>query len=89
MRPDIDNWGNGIQAPKSTPVEEHVKEGLARLEVLVSQNSETELVFIELLGKWKNTDCLEYHCVCQMELEELEQWEDLFEILAEASGEET
>lgn len=44
MRPDIDNWGNGIRAPKSTPVGEHVKKGLAGLEVMVSQNSETELV---------------------------------------------
>lgn len=43
MRLDIDNWGNGIRAPKSTPVGERVKESLARLEVLVFQNSEAEL----------------------------------------------
>lgn len=44
MRPAIGNWGNGIRAPKSTPVGEHVKEGLAGLEVWVSQNSEIELM---------------------------------------------
>ncbi|KAF5926585.1 hypothetical protein HPG69_001214, partial [Diceros bicornis minor] len=60
------------------------------LKSLASENSETNLLdFLgEFLGKqMKNVDCLEYQIADEKEIEELVQWEDLFEKPAEASDE--
>uniref|UniRef100_A0ABI7XFV4 Ferritin n=1 Tax=Felis catus TaxID=9685 RepID=A0ABI7XFV4_FELCA len=89
-RPDIDNWGTGIQAIESAlQLENTLNKLLQDLMNLASQNSETDLLnFLKkFLAKQKrNINYLEYQRSYQKELDRLTEKEVTPEKPGEASG---
>ncbi|KAI5948583.1 Ferritin heavy chain [Manis javanica] len=89
-RPDIDNWGTGIQAIESAlQLENSLNKLLQDLKALASEKSETDL--IHFIGKFldkqkRNIGYLEYQLNYQKELEKQDQQEGQLQEPAEASG---
>ncbi|XP_036772446.2 ferritin heavy chain B-like [Manis pentadactyla] len=88
-RPDIDNWGTGIQAIESAlQLENTLNKLLQDLKALASEKSETDL--IHFIGKFldkqkRNIGYLEYQLNYQKELEKQDQQEGQLQEPAEAS----
>ncbi|XP_036102206.1 ferritin, heavy subunit-like [Molossus molossus] len=92
-RPDIDNWGTGIQALESAlELENKLTNLLENLKTLASANEETDL--LHFMGKYldkqkRNTNYLEQQLAYHKRLEQQAQEEDPFKKPAQVSGKET
>nr|KAF6477965.1 hypothetical protein HJG59_010857 [Molossus molossus] len=93
MRPDIDNWGTGIQALESAlELENKLTNLLQNLKTMASANEETDL--LHFMGKYldkqkRNTNYLEQQLAYHKRLEQQAQEEDPFKKPAQVSGKET
>ncbi|KAF6384956.1 hypothetical protein mRhiFer1_008817 [Rhinolophus ferrumequinum] len=93
MRPDLDNWGTGIQALESAlELENKLTKLLQDLKTLASANSETDL--LRFMGKYldkqkRNIGYLEHQLLYHRKVEKQAQEEDTFKKPAEVSGKET
>ncbi|XP_006916745.1 ferritin, heavy subunit-like [Pteropus alecto] len=92
-RPDLDNWGTGIQALESAlELENKLTKLLQDLKTLASVNSETDL--LRFMGKYldkqkRNIGYLEQQLQYHKKLEKQAQEEDVFKKPAAKSDKET
>ncbi|XP_032979925.1 soma ferritin-like [Rhinolophus ferrumequinum] len=90
QRPDLDNWGTGIQALESAlELENKLTKLLQDLKTLASANSETDL--LRFMGKYldkqkRNIGYLEHQLLYHRKVEKQAQEEDTFKKPAEVSG---
>nr|KAF6474840.1 hypothetical protein HJG63_010973 [Rousettus aegyptiacus] len=93
MRPDLDNWGTGIQALESAlELENKLTKLLQDLKTLASANGETDL--LRFMGKYldkqkRNIGYLEQQLQYHKKLEQQAQEEDVFKKPATRSDKET
>nr|KAF6450166.1 hypothetical protein HJG59_005351 [Molossus molossus] len=84
-RPDIDNWGTGIQALESAlELENKLTNLLLNLKTMASANEEID--FLHFMGKYldkqkRNTNYMEHRLVYHKRLEKQAQEEDPFKNL--------